>query len=655
VSREPRQPRSIAFPAAPCYGGFAVTTSERDPPMVEQRLSDIDFRALTARQFHPSPAAWEDQVLYFLMLDRFSDGNERGYRGNDGNVVTTGTMPPFAASDRNNATANDADAAHWRNAGARFVGGTVKGLATKLGYLQRLGITAVWVSPVFKQVAAQESYHGYGIQNFLDVDPRFGTREDLRNLVAMAHEHGIYVILDIIFNYAGDVFEYDADRYPVRLSDGRTVMQERWDGRPYRVKGYRNAAGAPALPFAAVDLAVTTDAWPDGAVWPAEFQEPSTFTQRGKIMNWDHDPEFLEGDFESLKDITHGQGSLDDYRPSPALRAICDVYKFWIAYADLDGFRVDTVKHMDIGASRFFVSAIDEFAMSLGKENFYLIGEITGGRPRAFRTLELTGLDAALGVDDIPDKLEYLVKGYRNPADYFGLFRNSELVNKESHVWFRNRVVAMFDDHDQVRKGSNKARFCADPGASAQLVSALALNVLSLGIPCIYYGTEQAFDGHGDNDRYIREAMFGADFGAFGSRDRHFFDEASPAYTALAEILRIRAETISLRRGRQYLRPISGDGVNFGLPEMIGGQLRSVVPWSRLFNDRETLLAINTDPSQPRTAWVTIDDRLHHAGDTLQCVYATDSAQTGTAATIEARNGKSVRLTVPAAGFVIYA
>ena len=289
------------------------------------------------------------------------------------------------------------------------------------------------------------------------------------------------------------------------------------------------------------------------------------------------------------------QGSLDAYRPSAALRALCDVYKFWIAYADIDGFRIDTVKHMDLGATRYFVSVIKEFAMSIGKENFYLIGEITGGRSRAFTTLELTGLDAALGIDDIPDKLEYLVKGLRNPNDYFSLFRNSELVNKESHIWFRNRVVTMFDDHDQVRKGDNKARFCADPDAWKVLLNVLALNATTLGIPCIYYGSEQYFDGQGGNDRYIREAMFGGEFGAFRSRQRHFFNEDGPAYRELAQILAIRRQKIALRRGRQYLRPISGDGASFGLPQMMNGQLRSVVAWSRLFAGQEILLAINTD------------------------------------------------------------
>jgi glycosidase len=623
--------------------------------MTEKRLADLDLAALRRRAFHPSPAAWEDQVLYFLLLDRFSDGRERGYRGNDGEIVDTGTTPPFGAGDAESAVGSEEDAARWREAGGRFVGGTLPGLASKIGYLERLGVSAIWLSPVFRQVAAQQSYHGYGIQNFLDVDPRFGTREDLRALVQTAHEHGIRVVLDIILNHTGDVFDYDADRYAAWDPVGqRTFMDPRWDGRPYAVRGWRDPAGEPTLPFAPLDLAARPELWPDAAVWPAELQEPETFSRMGRIDNWDYEPEFLDGDFASLKDVHHGEGGLDDYRPSAALRHLARVYQFWIAWADLDGFRVDTVKHMAPGATRYFASAIEEFAVSLGKENFYLIGEITGGRTRAFETLEVTGLDAALGIDDVQDRLEYLVKGAREPGDYFSLFRNSELVRKESHVWFRNRVVTMFDDHDQVRKGSAKARFCADPGASRLVLAALALNATSLGIPCVYYGTEQAFDGRGGDDRYIREAMFGGEFGAFRSRGRHFFDEDSPTYRELARVLALRRERLALRRGRQYLRQISGNGTDFGLPRAFDGRIRSVVPWSRIFDDREVLLAINTDPDQSRTAWVTIDDGLHAAGSALRCAYSTDAGQIDSVVPVEARNGKAVELTVPAGGFVMY-
>jgi len=244
---------------------------------------------------------------------------------------------------------------------------------------------------------------------------------------------------------------------------------------------------------------------------------------------------------------------------------------------------------MDRGATRYFVSVIREFAQSIGKENFFLLGEITGGRKRAYETLELT------------------VKGYRNPNDYFSLFRNSELVNKGSHIWFRNKVVTSFDDHDQVRKGNQKARFCADAHASKVVLNVLALNALTLGIPCIYYGSEQCFDGRGGSDRYIRESMFGGEFGAFRTRGLHFFNEDNPVYRELAKVLEIRRKNIVLRRGRQYLRPISA-----------------------------------------------ADDGVHQGGDVLQCIYSKDAAQIGQSVTVEARNGKAVLITVPAAGLVIF-
>jgi glycosidase len=623
---------------------------------VEASVVELDLARLTqGRSFHPSPAAWEDEVLYFLMLDRFSDGNEHGFVGNDGAMVNAGITPAYGDSDRDNAIGSPDDAARWREAGTRWCGGTLKGLASKIGYLKRLGVTALWVSPVLRQVAFQETYHGYGIQNFLDVDPHFGTREDLREAVRTAHQHGIRVVLDIILNHAGNVFAYDPDRHWTDDGRGGRFLDPRWDNAPYRVRGFNRGNGEATLPFAPLPAAPGQPN--DDAIWPRELQQPGTFTAKGRISSWDYDPEFREGDFFDLKDICLGSGDIADYRASPALQALCECYKFWIAYADLDGFRVDTVKHMDLGAGRYLASVIHEFAQSLGKENFYLIGEITGGRVRAYETLEETGLDAALGIDDIPDKLEYVVKGYRNPRDYFDLFRNSLLVHKDSHVWFRDKVVTMIDDHDQVRRGDNKARFAADGAPPRLMLAALALNATTLGIPCIYYGSEQLFDGAGGSDRYLRECMFGGAFGAFRSRRRHFFREDQWVYGEIAKVLALRREHLALRRGRQYLREISGNGTDYGLPHMIGGEIRSVVPWSRLFDRTEILLAINTDRLETRTAFVVIDRDLHAAGSTLTCLYSTTPGEIGRTIGVSSRHdgARVVRLTVPAAGFVMYA
>lgn len=642
-------------------------------------LSTINLKP-PSKTFHPSPLAWEDQLLYFLLPDRFSDGNEKGYKDIDGRPVDTGTTPPFQSpQDNGNAITTEQDAAKWRAAGTVFVGGTLKGLKSKLGYLHRLGVTALWIGPILKQVAKLQTYHGYGVQDFLDVDARFGTREELRDLVATAHGLGIYVLLDIILNHSGNVFEYVA-------TDPHYTGGETFD-----VKGFYDKDRQPSIPLGKVDEQKYPEAFPDAAIWPLELQGTECFTRKGQINNdgWDRAPEYLDGDFFDLKDLALGDANPDKFTASPALRALCQCYKYWIAYADIDGYRIDTVKHMGDGPTRYFASVIHEYAARLGKEKFLLIGEITGDR--AFETVEATGLDAALGLGNVQEKLWRVPKGQANPAEYFDLFRNALYLNKGSHTWFRDRVVTMIDDHDQVWRGNYKGRFCSDGSGQDDdgkklVVAAVALNLFTLGIPCIYYGTEQAFDGQGGSDQYIREAMFGGSYGAFRSRGRHFFSEGEkeeeqtnhPIWTGIAGLARLRASEISLRRGRQYLREISGDGINFGYPTNISGGsvavVRSVIAWSRLFADEELLCAISTDPVNTLQVWVTVDAELHHAGvgvvDELRLLYSYSypSATAGGAGggvgagvpqtiTVKkaAGGGRSVvKLTVPPGGVVVY-
>jgi glycosidase len=625
-----------------------------------RRVTDLDFARLTAKSASPSPSAWEDQVLYFLLVDRFSDGQESGIRDLTGRPVPGGSTPGYQPVDNGNAVTTDADAERWRRAGTSWVGGTLSAIRGKLGYLSRLGVTALWISPVLRQSATPPgwatNYHGYATQDFLSVEPRFGTDEDLRALVAEAHEAGLLVILDVVLNHAGDVFAYDLSdpgRYPSRdQSAPAGTVDPRWDGREYPVAGWRDGSGglAPFTPAAADAL------WPDGAVFPAELHPPETFTRRGRIEDWDGRPETTQGDFFGLKDVAHGSGEPDDYRPSAALTALTRAYCWWIARADLDGFRVDTVKHMDHGATRYFTSAVHEFAQSIGKDRFFLVGEITGSRSYAVETMQLTGLDAALGLADVQYLLDATATGRADPATYFDLFRNSALIGKDSHTWLRNTVVTSYDDHDQVRKGDEKARFGADPDGPALAQALLALNVTTLGIPCIYYGSEQALDGRGGGaagDRYIREAMFGGEFGAFRSRGRHVFDEDHPLYRTLAELLKLRRREPALRRGRQYLREISGDGVHFGLPTGFGNRLRGLVGWSRILADHELLCAINTDPTDTRTAWITIDAGLHRPGDKLTCLHQTGQGPHA-ALEVEERNGCAIQVSLPAGGFAVY-
>lgn len=303
---------------------------------------------------------------------------------------------------------NDVETKEWLDAGARFVGGTLKGVGSKLGYLKRLGITALWIGPIFKQVAALETYHGYGVQNFLDVDPRFGTKEDLKDLVKKAHEIGIHIILDIILNHCGNVFAYSSDNPNPVFNNGKN----------YPVAGFYDANRNPTLPFEVVDLKKHPDQFPDGAIWPSELQSGiQIFTREGQISNWDANPEYLNGDFFDLKDISLGVDPVELFTPTPGLKALVEIYKYWIAYADLDAYRLDTVKHMGAGPTRYFCSAIHEFASAIGKDNFLIIGEITGSG--VFETVEITGLDAALGIGGLQQALWSLPKGFWNPQVCF--------------------------------------------------------------------------------------------------------------------------------------------------------------------------------------------------------------------------------------------
>ena len=494
-------------------------------------IDEIDLKKLKEKDdFHDSPAHWEDQIIYFLIVDRFSDGNEENKE----------LYNPKEDFDSVVDTNKEKD---WNKWGDKWNGGNLKGVISKLDYLKELGITVLWLSPVFKQVSFQESYHGYGIQNFLMIDPHFGTKDDLKKLVQEAHKRDIYVILDIIINHSGDVFAYKEDN-PI------------WTGEQYHLEAFRDNSGYPSIDPDNIDL---NEIWPDGAVWPKEMQNKDIYELKGEIQNWEYYPEYIQGDFMSFK--THYLGRYKDdegFIPSDTLNILTKVYKYWIVETDIDGYRIDSVKHLDWGATRHFVREMHEFTKSIGKMNFCLIGEITGGFTFAYDTLNNTGLDAALGINDIPNRLEGVPKGITNPEEYFNIFTNNEILGEDVYRWFKDNVVTMFDDHDMVSLGDEyKYRFCAEKGTSSLLTNAIMFNMTTLGIPCMYYGTEQGFDGSGNSDKYIRESMFGSKFGAFRTQDKHFFNKNSDIYQKSKEILNLRKENIALRHGRQYLRSIT--------------------------------------------------------------------------------------------------
>lgn len=563
--------------------------SEAD--LVPRRLSKANLEP-NQRAVHPSPCDWRDQVLYFLLPDRFANGLE-----DQCPMYDRSNPKRFKASDHGK----------WMEEGRQWQGGKLKGITGKLDYLRDLGATTLWVGPVFRQRHEKQepySYHGYGIQDFLDVDSHFGTRQDLCDLVDAAHARDMYVILDIIINHTGNNWLYKDPK----TGEPKLGLPYR-GGMPYEFHSWRSGIDSS-------EKTCATCKSPEDGVWPVELQNPELYHRAGVIDRWDPkaresriDPSlpFRRGDFPGdLKDL--------DHENSPALSYMIKIYQYWIALSDCDGFRIDTVKHMSHKATRDFCRAIREYAESIGKQNFWLLGEVAGDDRMRVDYLDVLGqnLSAVLDIGDAPLWLAEMVRPSRGTKDavrrFFKQFGDSRDEALGGYREVGRYHVSILDDHDMIAKGDQKQRFAAGlsgPDGYQRVAHAVGVQLTTLGVPCIYYGTEQAFDGsvasYGDEvlnpgwkDRYIREAMFGAAFGAFGTSGCHFFDETHPTYRRIAAIARLRAQKdavgLALRHGRQLQRRTIMPNDNGPLPAGPG----EVVAWSRIMHTQEVLVVLNT-------------------------------------------------------------
>jgi glycosidase len=588
-----------------------------------------------------SPRDWADEVLYFLLPDRFAAGNEASRP-----LLTRQQI----ATLRQATSRPDIDWQAWAESGKRWQGGTINGVRAHLEYLRRLGVTAIWMGPVFKQRARLDTYHGYGIQDFLDVDPRFGTRADLVALVRAAHERGLRIVLDVIVNHSGDNWGY--------LPPGGSPAEAR-NEPPYRAwpDFYGNTQGEDTAGWGLTwrdelqaGTADTAGA-PPGVherAWPAELRDAACYTRAGMGDLGAGDiadarAEHKRTDFFALKDF-----ALD--RPQ-TLALLVECFKYWIALTDCDGFRIDTVKHMALEETRNFCGAIREFADRLGKRNFLLVGEIAGGDDLQNFVLDnlavlRRNMSAALDIGSAKTTLHAVAKGLRRASDYFVLFDEAS-AGFESHRHFGDRHVSILDDHDHVF--GSKLRFSTEipddsPVKDHHVAAATAFQLFTLGIPCIYYGSEQALagpahsqlgflHGHGWNggdhaDRYLREAMFGPahprapfrqpldaqvsavdaslpGFGPFGTAGAHCFDESSPAFVRIRALCEVRAGFATLRIGRQYQRPVRLPNTGFVPPA--AGEL---VAWSRILDTQELLVAVNPNGQSARGGDVVVAAEL---------------------------------------------
>jgi glycosidase len=528
----------------------------------------------------PSPVEWRDQWIYFILLDRFNNPSS----------------PPRRLP--------------WDGEWGEFQGGTLNGVREQLGYIRELGAGAIWLSPVLKNCQySPYPYHGYGIQDFLAVDPRFtsdprrarGDPEfadsELRALIDEAHARGLYVILDIVLNHAGDVFEYEGHG-----------ADAPWSNDPYVIH-WRDETGK-----ARKDWSVPPpNPKPDAVIWPKELQRNEYFRRRGKGGE-------AAGDFEVLKELAT---DYVEYDPAygihfPVRETLIRTHQYLVAKFDIDGFRIDTLKFLEPDFSRTFANAVREFALDIGKKNFFTFGEIWDSEERisgyigryATEKSDLIGVDAAL---DYPlfYKLVPMIKGNASPAELISMFdRRRALENGiiSSQGEASKFFVTFLDNHDQ------NTRFhyadSAEPNRyDRQLSMALGCLFTLQGIPCLYYGTEQGLHGSGWRPEAVREALWGKP-AAFDRRNRF--------YQTVSDIAAIRKNHPPLRYGRQYFRQISGDGCHFGFSPFNGG----VLAYSRILSGEEVLVVVNTNVNESWSGEVLLDFAINQPGETYRTLFS---------------------------------
>lgn len=558
---------------------------------------------------YPSPTDWRDCWIYFLLLDRFNSSN-----------------PPRRPWDR--------------FCGVRQ-GGTFKGVQAQLRYLEELGVKAIWLSPILKNSPPDGNYHGYGAQNFLDLDARFASdgtlpsaERELTELVDEAHARGMNVIVDIVLNHSAEVLDYVTAAGTVDNLADPAILNGPLGSEP-SIR-WLDATGSPRSDWEN-RLDPPAQLKPDDAVWPAELQNHFFFRRRGSKLSDTPDARgFVPGDFSTMRQLVveydatvPGQeGIRRKLGAAPVLGVLIRSHAYLMARYDLDGYRLDTVKYVHPHAVETFGNAMREYAMSMGKANFFTFGEVyddektiaafigrNGGSGDGF------GVDAAL---DFPlfYKLPAIAKGFLDVGELRNIFQDRKAQEREllsSHGDAGLYFVTFLDNHDQHERFKH-------PGTAVdQIKLGLALLFTLQGVPSLYYGTEQLLQGTVDangrpelnTNESVREALWGKP---------DAFSTATPLFREIRRLAQLRLSEPALRYGRQYFREVSGNGNDFGHSQGSGG----IVAFSRVLGDREVLVAANTG-EHAFTGMILLDRDLNADGTAMTVAYSNGGA-TGTAA-----------------------
>ncbi|GHI51965.1 hypothetical protein Srubr_18110 [Streptomyces rubradiris] len=382
---------------------------------------------------------------------------------------------------------------------------------------------------------ASAGYHGYWITDFTQVDPHFGTDQDLKNLISKAHAKGMKVFFDVITNHTADVVDYDEKTYDYLSKGAFPYLTE--DGRP----------------FDDADHADGTGKFPP--VGTGSFPHTPRATSQAKVPAWLNDPAMYHNRGDSTytgESTTYGDFSgLDDLwteRPE-VVRGMERIYQRWVRDFAVDGFRIDTVKHVNMEFWTQWATALDRYAAERGRKDFFMFGEVYSADPAVTAPYVTRGrLDATL---DFP--FQDAARAY---ASQGGSARKLAAVFGADHKYTTDKAnayeqVTFLGNHDMGRIGTflkqdNPNATDAEILAKDRLANELMF--LSRGNPVVYYGDEQGFTGSG-GDKDARQTMFASkvadylDDDEIGTDRTHAsaaYDTGAPLYRRIADLARLR-------------------------------------------------------------------------------------------------------------------
>jgi len=418
-----------------------------------------------------------------------------------------------------------------------YHGGDLRGIIDRLDYIEGLGTTAIWLTPSFKNRPVQGAgdgvsagYHGYWITDFTQIDPHLGTNDQLKELVDAAHARGMKVFFDIITNHTADVVSYAGGTsayvfksdVPYRDAAGQ-IFDDRDFAGEQTFPALSPAASFPYPPEFRTpgDAAVKVPAW---------LNDVTRYHNRGDAK-FDGGESDTYGDFSGLDDLFTEQPVV--------VEGMKDIYRTWVDLG-IDGFRIDTVKHVNIEFWQDFGPAISEHAADKGNPDFFSFGEVYDADPRATSRFTTEGrLQATLDFG-----FQKQVTGFGNGGATAALqefFAQDDLyTDADSNAYSSPTFLG---NHDMGRIG----RFLAEGGAEGEellrrdeLVHALMY--LTRGQPVVYYGDEQGFTGDvGDQD--ARQDLFASSVATYNDDDligtdattaQENFNTAHPLYQRLA-------------------------------------------------------------------------------------------------------------------------